>query len=146
MESIKYFKFELDTPSREALKLINKKGYWKPNYFGKSKYYYSNIGTCLKDSSKLISSDIISAKEMIKLLSPKKEVDIHLEMTPICKGESLGTEKFNEMILRNYFKNKNIQSVVVKCVDPIYLEFKKILTSFNSLEEQFNLAKELFNK
>ena len=155
MESVKYFKFELDTPSRDALKLINeknKKGVdWGKNkyYYGHSKYYYESDGTCLKSYKELKSYQIISAKEMIDLLSPKKEIEpvkLQLEMTPICNGESLGTVKYDAIMINDLLINHNIQSVVITRIDPLFIEFKKIFEKDNTLTEIFNEVKKLFNK
>lgn len=146
MESVKYFKFELDTPSRDALKLINEK-YPEKFHWGKSKYYYGSDGTCLKNREKLFYVQIISAKEMIELLSPKKEVEIIDLIMEINYTSGLKQViRYNNELLINTLKNMSTESVIIKKDDPDFRYFEKIINNSTDSRYKFNQVKELFNK
>jgi hypothetical protein len=146
MESVKYFKFELESISRDALKLINSK-YPDKFHYGKSKYYYGSNGTCKKDATGLNVSQIISAKEMIELLSPKKEAEIiNLVMEINYNNGVKLVIKFDNKILIDVLKNKSVKSVFLKQEDPLFLDFEKIINGTTNARYKFNQVKELFNK
>lgn len=152
MESVKYFKYELDTLSRKALELINKKN-TKTVYFGKSQYYYGTDGTCKKTSFGLMKDQIVSPKQIIEMFSEKKEPvkneEIELEMTIKYKDGNIGNfVKFDAMIMINMLQQSNIESVIVqKKKDPLFEQYIEISRRTDiPLREKFNQVKHLFNK
>lgn len=150
MESVKYFKYELNKESRKALELINKKNYWK-SHFGKSQYYYGTDGTCKKTAFGLMKDQIVSPKQIIEMFSEKKEPVkddeiIGLIMEINYKRGLKSILRYNNNELNNILKNRAVESVIIKQDDPLFRDFEKIINGTTNSRYKFNRAKELFNK
>lgn len=151
MESVKYFKYELNKESRKALELINKKN-TKTVHFGKSQYYYGTDGTCKKTSFGLMKDQIVSPKQIIEMFSEKKDPvkddEIELEMSVKYKnGNIVHLSKYDAMVMVNMLQQSNIESVIIQKKDPLFEQYKEITSKVDiSLREKFNQIKELFNK
>lgn len=151
MESVKYFKYELNKESRKALELINKKTTDRI-YYGKSQYYYGTDGTCKKTSFGLMKDQIVSPKQIIEMFTekkdPVKDEAIELEMAAKYKnGNILDYVKYDAMVMVNMLQKSDIESVIVQKKDPLYDKFKKIMF-YNDIPllEKFNQIKQIFNK